>query len=174
MRRLSLVLVLALPAAVDAAEEKPAAAVVQAPVSSAHNWYTRGGWDRAAFNRSVQVDTPGRTALKSKGRYSLEAVMNGERGDVVLRFFDAAGAPLVQVPAHVRGIEMHEAAAGPNGAAARNWASGQKWSDAGFDDASPFVSKTLADGSVHVELRSSKYPGLFIEGTVPAVQRTAR
>lgn len=174
MRARSLVLALVLPATIHAAEEKPAAAVVQGPIASAHNWYTRGGWDRAAFNRSVQVDAPGKTALKTKGRYSLEAVMNGERGDVVLRFFDASGAPLAQVPAHVRGIEMHEAAAGPHGAAARNWTSGQKWSDAGFDDASPFASKVLGDGSVRVELRSSKFPGLLIEGTLPAVQRGAR
>jgi hypothetical protein len=174
MRHLSLLLVLALPVAVNAAEEKPAASVVQAPVASARNWSMRGGWDSAAFNRSVQVDAPGRSALKSKGKYSLEVVASGERGDVLLRFFDAAGAPLAQVPAHVRGVEQHETASAPKGAVASAWQSGQKWSDAGFDGASPFASKALGDGSVRVELRSSKYPGLFIEGTLPAVQRTAR
>lgn len=182
MRRHVLVLAAVLASsAARAAEKQPASSTVSpaaparaaAPVAPASHlsWYSRGNWDRATFNRSVQIDAPGKTALKSKGRFSLEVVMKGERGDVQLRFFDAAGAPLAQVPGKVHGIEKHEATAtGKSRAAGGTWAGDQKWSDAGFDGTSPFSAHVLADGSVRFELRSSKFQGLVIDGTLPAVR----
>ncbi len=175
MRRSPLLAVLAMPLVAAAAETKVAPAVVKGRPTSTITWNARGGWDKTAFNRSVQIDEIGRSAFRMKGRYSLEVVGAGEKGDVELRFFDASGAPVAQVTGHVRGIgERERGLATRNPAAAGQWSKSEKWSDAGFDAASPFATRKLADGSVRVELRSSKHQGLFIEATLPAIQVRTR
>ncbi len=178
MRRLPLVLVLLAPAAAGTASEQkvqPPQQVAKAQSQTSADWYTRGGWDRTAFNRNVQIEHPGRTAFRTKGRFSVEVVPSGEKGDVVLRFFDATGTPIAQVPGHVRGIGPTQSArTRPGGEMSNQWNRTQKWADAGFDAASPFAAKALADGSVKVEFRSSKFPGLFIEGTLPVAPHAAR
>ena len=180
VRRLGPVILLAVAFSVLADEPKTTKlAPANAPgVGANTTWQSQGTtWEGAAFNRKVTIDQAGRTALTGGGTFSLEVVGRGG-GNVLLRFFDGTGRHVLEVPGKVHG---HEGAPAkevlrnkPAGAQGTNWYSQEGFRAAGFDAASPFSSKALGDGSVRVELRSSKFPGLFIDGTLPAAHHQKR